>query len=138
MWDYADVYKKSQFAYSYVTLHEWIYKKQKGKTFEKFLKDKGIYNIALYSYGTLGSIFLPEFLKSNIKVSYIIDKNSQRLPEFINEIPVVNINEINEYKNSDAIVVCHVYYYNSIVDDLTRLGINEDKIISLNDIVFSI
>lgn len=138
MWDFSDIYKKDQFAVSYLTLHEWYYKKQKNRSLAAFMKKNGYNNIALYSLGTLGSIFLEEFLNENLSITYAIDKNKKNFPEQIKGVPVIGIDEISAQKQVDAIVICHVYYYNQIADELVKQGVPENKIISLNDIVFSI
>ena len=138
MWDFADVYKKDQFAVSYLTLHEWNYKKLKKKTIRSFLEAYGYKKIAVYSLGTLGNIFLDEALKENIEISYIVDKNNVNFPSQINDIPVIGLQDVPKQEPVDAIVICHVYYYNQIADDLVNLGIREEQLLSLNDIVFSL
>lgn len=138
MWDFSDVYKKDQFAVSYLTLHEWFYKKQKHRKLSAFMEKTGYKKIALYSLGTLGNIFLKEFLDEGIEVAYVIDKNKHLFPDQIGNIPIISMDEINKQQAVDAFVVCHVYYYNQIADELIKLGIEKEKIISLNDIVFSV
>lgn len=138
MWDFADIYKKDQFAFSYLTLHEWNYKKLKGKSLKDFFESCGYHTIALYSLGTLGNIFLEELLRENVRAAYIVDRNKNSFPAAISGIPVIAPEEVPAQKPVDAMVVCHVYYYNRIADELVRLGMPEEKIISLNDVVFSI
>jgi len=138
MWEYADVYKKNQFAYSYMTLHEWYYKKRKGKTMQEFLEKYGYNNIAIYAFGTLGHIFYDELFKSRVKVKYIIDKNYKSFDGSFKGAPVIGIEELFAQGKVDAFVICHVYYYNALADNLIKQGIDEEKILSLNDIVFTI
>lgn len=138
MWEFADVYKKSQFAVSYLTLHEWNYKKLKGKTLKSFLDQLGYKRIALYSLGTLGNIFLEEFNNEKVDIVCLIDKNSHNFPDHIHGIPVISPDQINNYQEIDAVIICHVYYYNEIADELVTLGVPEKDILSLNDIVFTL
>lgn len=138
MWDFADIYKKDQFAFSYLTLHEWNYKKLKGKQLKSFLEAYGYRTVAMYSLGTLGNIFLEELLREDVNVAYLADRNKTSFPAAIFGIPVVAPEEVPLQNPVDAIIVCHVYYYNQIADELVRLGIPEEKILSLNDIVFTI
>ena len=138
MWDFADIYKKDQFAVSYLTLHEWNYKKLKKKTIKSFLDANGYKNIAVYSLGTLGNLFLEEAVKENIQISYIVDKNNSMFPTQIHNIPVIGLQDVSNQASVDAIVICHVYYFNQIADDLVKLGIKEEQLLSLNDIVFSL
>lgn len=138
MWDFSDVYKKDQFAVSYLTLHEWFYKKQKHRTITSFMDKLGYKKIAIYSLGTLGSIFLNEFLNENIDIIYVVDKNKKLFPDSINGVPIIEPNEIEKQQQVDLVVICHVFYYNQIADEIVKHGIPEDRIISLNDIVFSI
>ncbi len=138
MWEFADVYKKNQFAVSYLTLHEWNYKKLKKKSLKAFLDRYGYKKIALYSLGTLGNIFLEEFYAEKTDIACLIDKNNGNFPQEIHGIPVIPPEEIGEFSDVDAVIICHVYYYNQIADDLIKLGVPEEKILSLNDIVFTL
>lgn len=138
MWDFADVYKKDQFAVSYLTLHEWNYKKLKKKTLRGFMEQYGYHTIAMYSLGTLGNLFLEEAVKENLQIAYIIDKNSTGFPAKVHGIPVIGLSEVPLQKPVDVVVICHVYYYNQIADDLIGLGLREEQLLSLNDIVFTL
>ena len=138
MWDFADVYKKDQFAFSYLTLHEWVYKKRKGKTVKSFLKRNSIERIALCGFGSLGEVILPELLNEQIDIPYIVDKNPKQFEYAIGDIPVISPAEIAQQKSVDAMVICHVYYFNMIADQLESFGVEPNKILSLNDIVFSL
>lgn len=138
MWDFADVYKRDQFAFSYLTLHEWNYKQLKGKNLKSFLEKYNYNKVILYSLGTLGSYFAQELIKENVEILCILDDNSAQLPSDFMGVPVIAPDALTEYLDFDAIIICHVYYYNKIADKLVSCGVPEDKIISLNDIVFSI
>jgi hypothetical protein len=138
MWDYSDVYKKNQFAFSYVTLHEWTYKKLKGKKLKTFFDDCGIRTIAVYSLGSLGKVFVDEACEEKLDIKYIVDRNPKMLPSEYNGIKIVDLNDIMLQENVDAIVICHVYYYNQIADELVKLGIPESKLYSMNDVVFTL
>ncbi len=138
MWDYSDIYKKNQFAFSYVTIHEWTYKKLKGKKFKSFFDSRGINSIAVYSFGSLGNIFVDEAFDEGLDIKYIADRNTNLLPSEYKGINIVNIKDIMLQEEVDAIVICHVYYYNQIADELTKLGIPENKLYSMNDVVFTL
>lgn len=137
MWDYADIYKKDQFAVSYITFHEWMYKKLKGKKLSDFFELCNYKTFAIYGLSSLGMLFLEEVSKEQFLPAYIIDKNCERLKDKFN-IQMIHPDELPIPINVDAIVVCHVFYYNEIADELVRHGCPEEKIISLNDIIFSI
>jgi len=138
MWDYSDVYKKDQYAFSYVTLHEWTYKKFKGKKMKDFLDANGYKKIAICCLSSLGNVFYEECVAEGVDIAYIIDKNPKMLPKNLNDIPVVTMDEVSQQEEVDAIVICHVYYYNKIADELVNKGISESKMLSLNDIVFTL
>lgn len=137
MWDFADVYKKDQFAVSYITFHEWMYKKNKGGKIADFFKMCHYETFAICGMSSLGILFLEEALKEQLRPLFIIDKNSDLLCNKY-EIKVIQPQQIPTTVNVDVYVICHVYYYNRIADELVSLGVPESKIISLNDIIFSI
>lgn len=139
MWEYADSYKKEQFAVSYITLHEWIYKKQQGRgKISDFYKKYGYEKIAYYGLGTLGDIFVRQTLSEGYPVMCIIDKKASSLKETISAVPVVFPENMDFYKDADAIVICIPYLHNEIADKLVSYGIPEEKILSINEIVFAI
>lgn len=138
MWDFADIYKRDQFAFSYLTLHEWNYKKLKGKKLKTFLDEYGYSRVVLYSLGTLGCIFAEELAKEGVNVNCIIDERAATLPESYAGFSVAPPEALPQHQDVDAVIICHVYYYNKIADKLVARGIPEEKIISLNDIVFSL
>lgn len=138
MWDYSDIYKKDQFAFSYVTLHEWTYKKFKGKKMKDFLDAYGYKKIAICGLSSLGNIFLEEAIAEGIDIVYIADKNAKIFPPNVNGIQVIDTKDICKQEEVDIIVICHVYYYNKIADELVKIGIQESKLLSLNDIVFTL
>ena len=51
---------------------------------------------------------------------------------------MIDIKDICKQEEVDIIVICHVYYYNKIADELVKIGIPESKLLSLNDIVFTL
>lgn len=138
MWDFADVYKKDQFAFSYLTLHEWVYKKRKGKKIGDFLNRNGIHHIALCGYGSLGEVILPTFLEEGLDIAFIVDKNPLQFESSVEGIPVIAPDCVAGQGLVDAYIVCHVYYYNSIADMLVCQGIPAERVLSLNDVVFSL
>ena len=138
MWDYSDVYKKDQFAFSYVTLHEWTYKKLKGKKMKDFLDGYGYKKVGICGFSSLGNVFFEEAITEGIDVVYIADKKNEMLPKKMGDVPVIGLDGICKYEDVDAIVICHVYYYNEIADELVKMGVRENKILSLNDIVFTL
>ena len=138
MWDFADIYKKDQFAFSYLTLHEWVYKKRKGKKISGFLDRNGIKRVAICGFGSLGEVILPNFLEERIDIAYIVDKNPKQFGYAIKAIPVIAPEDIPDQAPVDAMIICHVYYYNQIADMLESYGIVPERILSLNDVVFSL
>lgn len=133
MWDYADIYKKDQFAFSYATIHEWMYKKAKNKTITDFLNFCGYKSFALCALSSLGILFLEQIRQEGLEPAYIIEKNYT----ISKNIKVISPGELPTPIDVDVIIICHVYYYNKIADELAMQGIPEAKMISLNDIIFS-
>jgi predicted nicotinamide N-methyase len=108
----------------------------------EFFAENGYKKVGLCCFGTLGTIFAEEMAVENsetndITIEFIADKRADIMPANYNNIPIILPEKITE-QSFDVIVVSHVYYYNEIADYLIKLGVKEEQIISLNDIVFSL
>jgi len=85
----------------YINLYYTLSKMQlKGGTTESFFAERGIKKIAVYGYGTAGQLLLELLEKSEIEVSYIIDR-SDRIS--VEHIPVYKT--VQKDISIDAIVV---------------------------------
>jgi hypothetical protein len=133
---------KEIYAFSYPTVFRYLENKIKGKDISDFFYENKINSIAICIRGVLnnlGELFYNDIINSGIEVKYFIDKNYfKAFSGGISGVPVVGTDGLSEQKSVDAYVVAPVYYFNEIAEDLISAGIELKKIISLNDIVFSI
>lgn len=109
----------------------WLKNYREGKRIESFFVDNEYKNVAIYGMGRLGMHVLSELRGSSINIDYCIDKNSQ-LP--IDEIVIVKPEYLNNMKETDAIIVTPIQYFNEIEKCLIEYGYDGD-ILSLAQIV---
>ena len=113
----------------YLTLlDDWMILKEKGVHLARFLKNAGFYNVGIYGFGILGRHLLREVLDDNIKVSYIVDRQRDKLHV---DIPLYLPTE--ELPDVDAIIVAATFYYSEIAELLKEKGIK--NIISLETMI---
>lgn len=124
---------------SYYNLtNQWLLNKNKDKNVGQYFKDYEYKTIAIYGMGTLAEIFYEELKKgSDIEVAYFIDKNSEQLYYGIDDIPLVNLDDLNSQNKVDAIIVTPTYDFRKISKELE--GFDTDAaIISLEDIIYEL
>ncbi|MDL2288690.1 hypothetical protein LJC32_04855 [Oscillospiraceae bacterium OttesenSCG-928-F05] len=124
-----------KYAYHYPTLMKIITLKNEGKSVKDFFYKNGMYNIAIYGAGELGKYIYLELEGTGITVDSFIDRNYQKFPQGLYDIPVVGT--ISD-KNIDAVVVTVLYESNSITDFLLQQGLPLTRIINLNDVVYGV
>lgn len=108
---------------------QWLFIKQDDKSIQDYLKRKGIKTIAIYGMDFVGERLYDELKDTGVEVRYAIDKRGGCL---CGDIPVISLEE--ELEPVDAIVVCAVYYFDEIKENLlTRTDI---PVISLETILF--
>lgn len=119
----------------YELVSQWIVNKNQNKDISKYFIENDIKTIAIYGMGTLGELFFEDIKNTNVKVRYFIDKNVDELYYGLDGISVVGIDDIENQKTVDAIIVTPVFDYESILEDLQNI---DTKIISLEDIIYEI
>ena len=90
-------------------LTQWIGIKSFDNVLGNYLKNKGIYNVAIYGYSRLGVLLQRELINDGICVSYIIDRKG-RLLEC--SLPVYTLED--DLPLVDAIIVSPVELYDEI------------------------
>lgn len=121
--------KNSKFASYYYTCNQWIKNINKGIKLEKFFKNYGYQNIAVYGGGELGVRFCEELKNSDICIKYIVDHckvNFDGIPSKILSEPLEDV---------DIIIVTAIYDYDNIYDQIKKVKKNA-KVISLEKILF--
>lgn len=128
--------QKEEFAYSYLTAIQYLYLKSEDKNILNFFIKNNYRNIAVCGINDFSYILANDLKGSNIEIKYFIDKNYLKYKFGINNIPVIDSNSVMNYPKVDIYVITSTYYFNNIMDNLIMLGINAEKIINLNEIVF--
>lgn len=118
----------------YYVLNRWLELKNKNLSLEHYFISREIKRIAIYGIGELGIRLLEELRATYIKVICIIDKDFK--DEDYEGIPVIKPQVLNQLNDIEAIVVTPFYIFGTIKEFLIT-HIQEDKIISLNEIVFA-
>lgn len=137
MWDCADSYKKDQFAFSYCTIHEMMYKKLEERSFSDFFGWNGYKSYALVGLSSLGLIFFDFMRQEGFEPTYAVERRPASKFKSLG-IEIVPPESLCSHGQVDVYVICHAFYYNKIVNELVERGIPESKIVSINDIVFSV
>lgn len=121
----------------YSLTQQWLLNKHENKELSEYLENYGYKKIAVYGMGTLSELFYHEIRDKEIKVKYFIDKNADEIYCGMDDIPVVNLKEINMEEEIDAIIVTPVFNFEEIERDLEELGVTT-AVVSLEDIVYGI
>lgn len=119
----------------YELVSQWLMNKNEDKNISNYFIKKGIKKISIYGMGTLAELFYEEMKKTDIEISYFIDRNTQELCYGLDNISIVDLDDIVNQEKVDAIIVTPIFDYDDIVLDLKGKGINE-TIISLESIIY--
>ena len=112
----------------YITLNNWIGKKQKNINLSSYFEKLGYNSVAIYGMKEVGERLYEELKDTKTEVKYAIDQNAESIYADIDVyLPDDNLPEV------DVIVVTATYYYNSILNNI------KDKvhcpIVSLDDVI---
>lgn len=127
---------KKQSSY-YALSQQWITNKNEGKTLDSYFKEQNYNTIAVYGMGTLGELFLEEIKKSDLKVAYFIDKNSDDMFYGESNIEVTDLEGIHSKDDVDVVVITPIFDFDEIVDELQNAGIS-CPMVSLEEIIYDI
>ena len=112
----------------YVTLNNWIGKKQKNINLSSYSEKMGYNSVAIYGMKEVGERLYEELKDTKTEVKYAIDQNAESIYA---DIDVYSPDD--DLPEVDVIVVTATYYYNSILNKI------KDKIacpiISLDDVI---
>lgn len=112
----------------YITLNNWIGKKQKNINLSSYFEKMGYKSVAIYGMKEVGERLYDELKDTKTEVKYAIDQNAESIYADIDVyLPDDKLPE------ADVIVVTATYYYNSILNNI------KDKvccpIVSLDDVI---
>lgn len=112
----------------YVTLNNWIGKKQKNINLSSYFEKMGYNSVAIYGMKEVGERLYGELKDTKTEVKYAVDQNAESIYA---DIDVYSPDD--DLPEVDVIVVTATYYYNSILNNI------KDKIscpiISLDDVI---
>lgn len=112
----------------YVTLNNWIGKKQKNINLSSYFEKMGYNSVAIYGMKEVGERLYEELKDTKTEVKYAVDQNAESIYA---DIDVYSPDD--DLPEVDVIVVTATYYYNSILNKI------KDKIacpiISLDDVI---
>lgn len=112
----------------YITLNNWIGKKQKNINLSSYFEKMGYKSVAIYGMKEVGERLYAELKYTKTEVKYAIDQNAESIYA---DIDVYSPDD--DLPEVDVIVVTATYYYNSILNNI------KDKIscpiISLDDVI---
>lgn len=112
----------------YVTLNNWIGKKQKNINLSSYFEKIGYNSVAIYGMKEVGERLYEELKDTKTEVKYAVDQNAESIYA---DIDVYSPDD--DLPEVDVIVVTATYYYNSILNNI------KDKIscpiISLDDVI---
>lgn len=112
----------------YVTLNNWIGKKQKNINLSSYFEKMGYNSVAIYGMKEVGERLYEELKDTKTEVKYAVDQNAEGIYA---DIDVYSPDD--DLPEVDVIVVTATYYYNSILNNI------KDKIscpiISLDDVI---
>lgn len=117
----------------YKLLVEWD--KLKTGNIEKYLQENHIKSIAIYGWGDLGEKLYKELNNSKIKIVLGVDKREGLIYA---PIPLYNTIHILENRKVDAVIVTTVSVYDDIYNALREIGVEEQKIISLEELIYRV
>lgn len=122
-------------AATYRSEHYFDLLQEKGVKLTNFFEEYNYLNIAIYGLNSLGKRLHEDISNSDtsVKIKYFIDKYK------IGQYKDTEIIDLDSHKirDMDAIVVAPVLSFNQIVNDLLLKKISIDKILHIDDVIFS-
>lgn len=115
----------------YVTLNNWLEKKQNNINLSSYFQNMGYKSVAIYGMKEVGERLYNELKDTEIEVKYVIDQNADSIYA---DVDIYSPDD--KLPEVDIIVVTATYYYNSILSNMK--GKVSCPIISLDDVINSI
>lgn len=115
----------------YCAFDRWLQIRQAGKTLAEYFQKNNYKTIAVYGMKELGERLVDELENSGIKVCYAIDKNADNIYSVVDIVT-----PDDDLEPVDVIVVTAIYYYDEIVDVLSKKV--DCPIVSLEDVLFEL
>lgn len=127
--------QKIRYKLYYNITNKWLENKNFNKLITNYLIDRNIGSVAIYGIGELGERLYEELKDSKVQVSYFIDRSAEENDYVLDGIPLINLDSIKSKDKVDLIIITPIYAFNSIEKSLKAVGIHENKIIGLDEII---
>ena len=113
----------------YVTLNNWIGKKQKNINLSSYFEKMGYNSVAIYGMKEVGERLYEELKDTKTEVKYAVDQNAESIYA---DIDVYSPDD--DLPEVDVIVVTATYYYNSILNNIKENTVLISIMYANNDI----
>lgn len=130
--------EREKYQYNYLTVQKYLTNKCNDKEIKDFFINRNIRKIALYGVSKLCKCIVNDLRDSGIEILYIVDRAAASYPNGCKGIEVIDKSEICKREEVDVIVITVLYEFNMVVDSLLEANVDIDKMININDIVFSL
>lgn len=114
---------------NYNVCREWLVNYILDRNIVSYFNKMGYREVAIYGLGEIGTIFLDSLRKTNLSVSYAIDKNASVIFEDISVITP----DSKEYKEVDVIIVTPIFDFDKIKSILEKKV--KCPIVSLEEVI---
>lgn len=122
--------RTEKFTKYFDVFHYWLKIKEQDSSISAILQEAGYNQIAIYGMGVVGNHLYKELNNSEVKVSYVIDRNADNI--YNNEgYEVRNLDQ--KLEAVDAIIVTAVFEFEKIKYDIEK--ISKYPVLSLLDIL---
>lgn len=119
----------------YNILYLWLKNKLNNKSIEDYFLKNKIKTIAIYGAGNLGELLYDELKNSSkVNIKYLIDQGN--INKNLYRIQIIKLEQVSNVEEVDCVVVTPIYAYDSIKENLNKLGIK--KIVAIDDIITEI
>lgn len=115
----------------YLLMNQWVRQKNHDKSVSNYLLKNGYMNIAIYGFNYIGETLYDELKKSDVNVSYALDKNADHI---FAEVKVYKPED--NVETVDAIIVTAFTAFSSIEAMLNPMF--SCPILSLEDILYDL
>ena len=129
---------RERYQYSYPTVLKYLKIKCRGKEVGTFFKEFKLEHIVICGFTELAICFLEDLKKSKIAVDYIVDTNMATVVKEYQGIEIVGMEAVKDWQETGIVIITDLYAVNRIVSELLNQGIPLEKIINLNDVLYSL
>ena len=123
---------------NYLTVYQYLYSLLEGESVGKILQKKGWNHIVLYGVTDLLELFYKDksLEENDIVISCICDRAYRKYEKRFAPVKVVGLEGLkNEMGKASVCVVCNLIRQKEIVADLLEIGIPEEKIVSMEELI---